>query len=160
MAGAVLLGAASMASAAEFDLHRGIEREAERTGLPAVLIAAVIKAESGGRACVTSAAGAVGLMQLMPATARELGVDDRTDPVQNLRGGSDYLVELIEAAEGDVWRALGHYNYGTRAFTTRPHKWPDETVQYVGGQVWKWTQNGKDGAWKAYLPRQINASCD
>ena len=68
-----------------------IEEAAGQTGLPQELISAVIAAESGYRPDAVSSTGALGLMQLMPGTARSLGVEDPLDPRQNVLGGSRYL---------------------------------------------------------------------
>lgn len=79
-------------------------------GLDVDLVRAVITAESGGAPGVVSEAGAIGLMQLMPATARMLGVDP-WDPLDNLRGGITYLAQLVRAY-GTVRDGLIAYNAG------------------------------------------------
>lgn len=71
----------------------------------------VIEAESGGNPRAVSPKGAIGLMQLMPATARALGVSDPFDPVQNIEGGVRYLRHLIDRF-GDLRLALAAYNAG------------------------------------------------
>jgi soluble lytic murein transglycosylase-like protein len=87
-----------------------VERAAKRSNIPAALINAVIRTESAWQPYVVSAAGAIGLMQLMPETAEQLGVDPR-DPEQNVVGGSRYLRELLDAFD-DVELALAAYNAG------------------------------------------------
>ena len=77
---------------------------------PASLVKAVMKVESGGKQEAVSPKGARGLMQLMPATARELGVDPK-DPQQNVEGGSKYLQQQLESF-GDIKLALAAYNWG------------------------------------------------
>jgi soluble lytic murein transglycosylase-like protein len=84
---------------------------AQATGLPAALIDAVIRTESGYRPSARSRVGAVGLMQLMPATARELGVRDPLDPRQNVMGGARYLRKLYDRF-GNYRLALAAYNAG------------------------------------------------
>ena len=143
------------AGAAEFDLHEAIERHATRTGLPPSLIAAVIRVESNANPCAVSPKGATGLMQLMPATARSLGVGHAMDPEENLRGGTDYLARQVEAANGDVWLALARYNYGTRAFERAPAQWPRETLEYVGERVLHWVQSAERGRWQLIVPQSI-----
>ncbi len=78
------------------------------------LLAAVAWRESGFRSDAISRAGAIGEMQLMPATAYALGVDPR-DPAQNLRGGATYLSSLMHRYDGDLVRALAAYNAGPGA---------------------------------------------
>lgn len=88
-----------------------IEEAAAETGLPAALIDAVVRTESGYRPHAVSRAGAIGLMQLMPRTARSLGVRDPFDPRQNVRGGARYLRRLFDRF-GTVELALAAYNAG------------------------------------------------
>jgi len=145
----------ALVGAAEFDLHEAIERHATRTGLPSSLIAAVIRVESNANPCAVSPKGATGLMQLMPATARSLGVGQAMDPEENLRGGTDYLARQVAAADGDVWLALARYNYGTRAFERAPAHWPRETLEYVGERVLDWVQRAERGRWQTVVPQSI-----
>ena len=79
--------------------------------VPAALVRAMVSAESGGNARAVSPAGAIGLMQLMPATAAALGVDP-WQPAENLRGGIAYLAELLRLYRDDVRLALIAYNAG------------------------------------------------
>lgn len=90
-------------------------------GVDANLIRAVIRAESSGNPLAVSHAGAMGLMQLMPTTARNLGVTDPFDIVQNVNAGTAYLASLLDRFRGDVELALAAYNAG----------WP--RVQQYGG---------------------------
>ena len=89
-----------------------IDRAAAQFGLPTALIKAVVKTESNYRVRAVSPAGAKGLMQLMPATARELGVTDPFDIDQNIRGGAQYLRNMLDQFDGDVHLALSAYNAG------------------------------------------------
>lgn len=81
-------------------------------GVSVSLIRAVIRAESGYNPKAVSRAGAGGLMQLMPATAKDLQVADRFDPGQNVDGGVRYLKFLLDTFKGDVSLALAAYNAG------------------------------------------------
>ncbi len=81
-------------------------------GVSASLIRAVIMAESGYNPQAVSRAGAGGLMQLMPGTAKSLKVADRFDPKQNVDGGVRYLRFLLDTFKGDVSLALAAYNAG------------------------------------------------
>lgn len=96
----------------EGQLKAVVAREAKRNQLNPVLLAAVIEQESNRYPCAQSGAGAMGMMQLMPATAAELEVNDPWDPVQNIMGGSRYLKQLMDRYSGDTVRALAAYNAG------------------------------------------------
>lgn len=85
---------------------------AEKYGIEEALVRAVIRMESGGRPSVVSHKGAMGLMQLMPGTAKMLGVEDPFDPVQNLEGGIKYLSQLSDKYKGDLTKTLAAYNAG------------------------------------------------
>lgn len=76
------------------------------------LVFAVIRQESGGKSCATSSAGACGVMQLMPETARQLGVKDSYDVRQNVEGGVKYLREMLDRFDGNTDLALAAYNAG------------------------------------------------
>jgi soluble lytic murein transglycosylase-like protein len=91
-------------------VHRHIEQLARAHGLDPALVRAVIAAESGGNPRALSRAGAIGLMQLMPATASALAVDP-WNPLENVRGGIAYLGGLLRAY-GDLVLALVAYNAG------------------------------------------------
>lgn len=105
---------------------------AEATGLDASFLEAVARTESGLNPAAVSPAGAIGLMQLMPATARELGVDPR-DPAQNILGGARYLRAQLDRFDGRIDLALAAYNAGAgrvRQYGAVP-PFP-ETRAYVG----------------------------
>lgn len=92
-----------------------IELAAKEYQLDPALVRAVIHAESGFNAGARSRKGAVGLMQLMPATAREVGVADARVPTHNIRGGAQYLAGLLAQFRGDITLATAAYNAGPGA---------------------------------------------
>ena len=96
----------------EMTVADSIKIAARKYNLPEKLIASVIQAESNFKADAVSPAGAQGLMQLMPATAKELGVDDPFDVRQNIDGGAGYLRQMLDRFGGDVRLALAAYNAG------------------------------------------------
>ena len=88
-----------------------LAQAATAAGISPTLLAALVWQESRWNPSAVSVKGAQGLTQLMPATARELGVDPR-DPVANLHGGARYLRSMLDSFDGDVERALAAYNAG------------------------------------------------
>lgn len=105
----------------------------EKTRLRPALIHAVVQAESAYNPDAISKAGAMGLMQLMPATARRYGVSNRRDPKQNLSGGSRLLRDLLMKYDYDLKLALAAYNAGEGAVKRYGNKIPPypETQNYV-----------------------------
>src|SRR5262245_39954236 len=89
----------------------------------------MVQAESSWDPAAVSPKGAQGLMQLMPATAQELGVTDPMDPEQNLRGGIEYLSQMMRQFPIPE-DAVAAYNFGP-GNVSAGKQWPDETVAYV-----------------------------
>ncbi len=110
-----------------------IEQTANKYNIDPNLVHAVIQTESAYDAHAVSSAGAVGLMQLMPATARRFGVTDRNDPNQNLEGGIRYLKHLINLFEDNLRLAVAAYNAGENAVMKYGYAIPPypETQNYV-----------------------------
>ena len=92
-----------------------INAAAARHGISPALLAGLVQQESNFNPSARSHAGATGLTQLMPATARSLGVSDATDPLQALEGGAKYLKQMLDQFGGDQRLALAAYNAGPGA---------------------------------------------
>ena len=114
-------------------IETSILKAAQRYDLPANLIKSVIRAESNFQVKAVSHAGAQGLMQLMPATARELGVQNPFSIEENIDGGSRYLRKMLDSFGGNIKLALAAYNAGPEAVIKYSGKVPPfrETQQYV-----------------------------
>lgn len=122
---------ALLVRAAQYDAI--IEAAAESAGVEPNLLRAVIIVESGFNSHAVSKRGAVGLMQLMPATAARFGVSNRYDPRQNVRGGALYLGFLINRFDRNVRLALAAFNAGEDAVDRNAGQIPpfSETLEYV-----------------------------
>ena len=114
-------------------IKNSILKAAQKYDLPANLINGVIRAESNFQVKAVSQAGAQGLMQLMPDTARELGVKNPFNIEENIDGGSRYLRKMLDSFGGDLKLALAAYNAGPEAVIKYGGKVPPyrETQQYV-----------------------------
>jgi hypothetical protein len=110
-----------------------IETAAKTHGIDSALVHAVITAESGYNPRAVSRAGAQGLMQLMPGTARRFGVQNSFDATENIHGGVKYLRELLTMFNGNKELALAAYNAGENAVIRAGNRIPPyaETVHYV-----------------------------
>lgn len=110
------------------------------TQVSPALVVALISVESGGRIEVVSHAGAEGLMQLIPDTAKRFGVTDSTDPAQNIKGGVAYLAWLMKEFDNDPILALAGYNAGENAVKKHQGVPPfAETRDYVPKVLAAWT---------------------
>jgi soluble lytic murein transglycosylase-like protein len=111
--------------------------------IPVNLVKSIIKQESGFNPNAVSHAGAQGLMQLMPATAKSLGVYNSMNPYQNVRGGIKYIAQLLNRFEGNLQKALAGYNAG-----------PEAVARYGGIPPYKETQNYVQSIMKDFLRRE------
>ncbi len=102
-------------------------------GVSPNLVHAVIATESAYNSQAVSSAGAVGLMQLMPATATRYGVSNRRDPIQNIKGGTQYLRDLLKLFDGNLKLVAAAYNAGENAVLKYNRSIPPykETQNYV-----------------------------
>ena len=130
---ATLGGATGPAAARREALLPHVREAARRHRLDEALLMALIEVESGFRADALSPAGAIGLMQLMPQTARRFGVADPWQPLANLDGGARYLRHLLGLFDGDLRLALAGYNAGEGSVLAAGRRIPPfkETQAYV-----------------------------
>jgi soluble lytic murein transglycosylase-like protein len=130
--------AAAPVQPASLDAKALVDAAARKSDIPQRLLHSVVAAESAYRADAVSPKGAIGLMQLMPATAARYGADPM-DPAQNVEAGTAYLRDLLLQYHGDVALALAAYNAGPGA-VDRYHGVPPyaETRSYVGRIIRNW----------------------
>lgn len=113
------------------------------------LVKSVIKQESGFNPEAKSHAGAQGLMQLMPSTAKSLGVFNPSNPYQNVKGGIKYLAQQLKNFDGNIQKALAAYNAG-----------PSTVEKYKGIPPYAETQNYVESIMRDYLAREDYQSID
>ena len=127
-----------------------VKDASEKYGIDEELLLAVIKKESHFKANATSYAGAQGLMQLMPATARGLGVKDPFDPQQNINGGTKLLKILLKTYDGDVRLALAAYNHGIGNVNRKLAGKPQD-IKYIYDSLPRETRNYVDEVYANYI---------
>ena len=134
------------------DLRSIFEEAANTYGVDVNLLTAIAKQESNFTADATSSSGAMGIMQLMPATAQGLGVSDAYDPYENIMGGAKYISQLLSRYDGDVSLALAAYNAGSGNVAKYGGIPPFAETQNYVSKVLGYYQNGVD------MPSQTSTS--
>lgn len=113
------------------NIEKVINEASKKYKVNSELIRSVIRAESNFNPDSTSPKGAMGLMQLMPETAKDLGVKRPYDISENVMGGTNYLKKLLDRYEGDTNLALAAYNWGMGNLERNPENLPRETRDYI-----------------------------
>ncbi len=139
------------------DLNQMLAKAGDQHNVDRDLLASIVKAESNGNARAVSRAGAQGLMQLMPATAADLGVKDSFRPEQNVQGGSTYFDSLLTRYHDNLALALAAYNAGPAA-VDKYHGIPPyrETRLYVARVIHEFNRRVK--ARQAEARKALSAS--
>jgi soluble lytic murein transglycosylase-like protein len=150
--------AAPDANLSPTDLREMLSKAGHEHNLDVDLLASLVKAESGGNARAVSPAGARGLMQLMPGTASELGVEDSFKPDQNVRGGSVYFDALLTRYHDNMALALAAYNAGPPA-VDKYHGIPPyrETQAYVARVIHEFNRRVLARAAQAKILRETES---
>jgi soluble lytic murein transglycosylase-like protein len=147
------LGSAATETMTPESVDKAIEAAAERHGVDPNLVRAVVKVESNFNPHAVSSKGAMGLMQLMPSTAKSLSVGNAFDPNQNVEAGVRHLKSLLDSYNGNVELSLAAYNAGQGAVSRNkgipPYRETREYVKKITDLYWK----------SSYKPR-INESVD
>ncbi len=139
-----VLHISNVAPQAQFKNHTKlncIEEAAYSFDIDPLLLKALVLVESNGNPKAVSKKGAMGLTQLMPNTAKYLGIEDPFDPMENVLGGARYLKEMLERFHGDLILALAAYNAGPK--TIEHHKGlPDypETITFIKRVLETWRE--------------------
>ena len=139
-------------------LRAAADRVAAQQSVPPELVHSVIRTESNYNPNAVSPKGARGLMQLVPATAHRFGVDDPSNPVQNLQGGAKYLKYLLDLYQGNESLALAAYNAGEQSVARYGGVPPfPETQKYVVAVKQRVEQARKPAAGKPVLAKPAAA---
>ncbi len=135
----VTLPAGPARTAADPVISAAVDQVASEHALPPELIRSVIQTESNYNPFAVSPKGAIGIMQLIPETARRFGVSNAFNPVENIRGGAKYLKYLLDLYHGDYRLALAAYNAGEGAVAKHggvpPYAETQKYVEKVGGRM-------------------------
>ncbi len=131
----------------KINLHHLVEKCAGANGITPALLALLVAIESSGNPCAVSQAGAIGLGQLMPSTARSFNVTDPFSPEKNLEASAMLIKELLDQNSGNLLRAVASYNAGPGVLNRHWSDWQIETRGYLekivdlypryAGQKWK-----------------------
>ncbi|MEJ2912281.1 lytic transglycosylase domain-containing protein [Pseudoalteromonas sp. C12FD-1] len=145
----------------KINLHQVIEKASLKTDIPPEIIAAVMSIESNFKPCAISKSGAMGLMQLMPKTAKNLGIKvnkgEAFDIATNVNGGARLLAANLKQENDDLLSALVMYNAGSKYLSLNWYQWQKETQDYLV-KFSKEMEKIQSIGWKSRVPNYIDSA--
>lgn len=138
------------------DLHHLILEYSRLNQVPVTLVTAIMMIESNHfDPCSTSSKGAVGLMQLLPTTASDLGVTDPYKPSANVEGGIRYLAQAFQQSHHNYKLTAAYYNAGPKILTEPPSHWPTETRVYALERLPRALARIRRLGWRQVVPASV-----
>jgi soluble lytic murein transglycosylase len=150
-----ICGAQSSSGPVRREAEYYVAAYAEHYRVPVALVRAIVERESNWRVCTASPKGAVGLMQLMPLTAKRLGIDDRCNPDQNVSGGVRYLASLMRQFGNDLRLVAAAYYVGEGTIDRRGLRYRNpDVIAYIKAIRAAYVREMEDKTRREQLPQR------